>query len=336
VTYRGDFRQEVDYPFSLGQFRMVPYVVGRYTWYSQSPDAGQSSNDRLFAGAGMRITTAFWKVDDTAKSDLFDIHRLRHVIEPELNLFTSAQSLDRQHLLEYDEPIDEINDITAVQVALRQRWQTKRGGPGRWRSVDFFSLNVEGNFFMNRPPDDQLSPVAFRGLYFASMPETSVPRNSINSDATWRVTDTTAILADAQYSLDEGNLSTASIGLAASRDTRTSYFIGVRYIDSGEFAPVSAGGAITPKDLHSVVLTGVINYELTPKWIIAARQSFDFGEDQRVLSNYSLIRHFDRFYASVTFRVDYIGEESGVFFNVWPEGLGTGASSAERLQEVFR
>jgi hypothetical protein len=29
--------------------------------------------------------------------------------------------------------------------------------------VDFFSLNVEGNFFMNRPPDDQLSPVAFRG-----------------------------------------------------------------------------------------------------------------------------------------------------------------------------
>ena len=55
MTYRGDFRQEVDYPFSLGQFRFVPYVVGRYTWYSQSPDANQSSNDRLFAGAGVRI-----------------------------------------------------------------------------------------------------------------------------------------------------------------------------------------------------------------------------------------------------------------------------------------
>jgi len=51
VTYRGDFRQEVDYPFSIGQFRMVPYVMGRYTWYSQSPDPNESTNDRLFAGA---------------------------------------------------------------------------------------------------------------------------------------------------------------------------------------------------------------------------------------------------------------------------------------------
>jgi hypothetical protein len=34
--------------------------------------------------------------------------------------------------------------------------------------------------------------------------------------------------------------------------------------------------------------------------------------------------------------VDYIGDDSGVFFNVWPEGLGSAASSSERLQEVFR
>jgi hypothetical protein len=33
----------------------------------------------------------------------------------------------------------------------------------------------------------------------------------------------------------------------------------------------------------------------------------------------------------VTFRVDYIGEESGFFVNVWPEGLGTGATNAERI-----
>ena len=66
---------------------------------------------------------------------------------------------------------------------------------------------------------------------------------SSSADATWRVTDTTAILADAQYNVDEGNLSTASIGLAASRDTHVSYFVGVRYIDTGEFAPLWAGEA---------------------------------------------------------------------------------------------
>ncbi|MDB5319450.1 MAG: hypothetical protein JWN40_1081 [Phycisphaerales bacterium] len=336
VTYRGDFRQEVDYPFTLGQFRMVPYVMGRYTWYSQSPDANQSSNDRILAGAGLRMTTAFWKVDDSAKSEIFDIHRLRHVVEPEVNLFTSAQTLSRDHFYQYDEQVDEINDISAVQIALHQRWQTKRGGPGRWRSVDFFTLNVEANFFANKPPDDPLGPNSFRGLFFSDLPEASLPRNSLNADATWRVSDTTAILSDVQYNMDASKLSTASIGLAASRDARMGYFAGLRYIDSGEFSPQTASGTFLPKDLHSVVLSGAINYELTPKYSIGARQSFDFGTNQRVLSDYTFIRHFDRWYAAITFRVDYIGQDSGFFFNFWPEGLAPGATSSERLSEVFK
>jgi hypothetical protein len=315
---------------------VVPYVIGRYTWYSQSPDPGESSNDRLFAGAGFRMTTAFWKVDDSFKSDIFDLHRLRHVVEPELNVFTSAQSTSREHLYQYDEPIDEINDISAVQIALHQRWQTKRGGAGRWRSVDFFSLNVEANFFANKPPDDELAPVAFRGLYYSTLPEASLPRNSINADATWRVSDTTAILSDLQYSLDDSTLATASIGLAAARDERLGYFIGLRYIDSGTYTPITAAGTPAEKDLHSVVLTGAINYDLTSKYTISARQSFDFGTSEKVLSDYTIIRHFDRWYAAITFRVDYIGEDSGVFFNVWPEGIAPGATSSSRLSQVFQ
>jgi hypothetical protein len=336
VTYRGDFRQEVDYPVSLGQFRVVPYVVGRYTWYSASPDPNESSNDRLFAGAGLRVTTAFWKVDDSFVSERFDLHRLRHVIEPEVNVFTSAQTTGRDHLLQYDEPIDEINDISAIQIALRQRWQTKRGGPGRWRSVDFFSFNIEANFFGNAPPDDRLAPLAFRGLYFASQPEASLPRNSINSDATWRISDTTAVLADAQYNLDEQSLASASIGLAVSRDDRLSYFLGVRYIDSGGFVARDAGGAVDVTGLHSAVVTAAVSYELTPKYTVALKQSFDFGEDQRVLSNYSVIRKFDRWNAALTFRVDYIGEDSGVFINVWPEGFNAASTASQQSQGVFR
>jgi hypothetical protein len=329
-------RQEVDYPFTLGQFRVVPYVMGRYTWYSNSPDPNQSSNDRVLAGAGVRINTAFWKVDDSAKSELFDIHRIRHVIEPEINLFTSAQTTDRSRLLQYDEAVDEVNDISAVQLALHQRWQTKRGGPGRWRSVDVFTLNVEANFFANKPPDDQLDPLAFRGLYFDGEPEASIPRDSINADLLWRISDTTAVLADAQYNVNERNLASASLGVAVSRDERLGYFFGVRYIDAGTFDPLAANGLIVPRDLHSVVVSGAVNYELTPKYTLAAKQSFDFGENQKVQSNYSLIRHFDRWYAAVTLRYDYITDDRGFFISVFPEGLGSKNTSSERLQEVFR
>src|SRR2546430_245842 len=94
----------------------------------------------IFNSPSPTMSSAFRKVDDTAHSDLFDIHRLRHVIEPKLNLFAGVENKDRNDVFIYDEPIDQIWDISAVQLALRQRWQTKRGGPGNWRSVDFFAL----------------------------------------------------------------------------------------------------------------------------------------------------------------------------------------------------
>ena len=167
-VFRADLRQEVDYPFQLDKWKASAYVVGRLTSYSDSPDSG--SVNRVLGGAGVRMTTEFWKVDDTAQSDFFDIHRIRHVIEPELNLFTSISNKDRDDVFIYDQAVDNISDVSAAQLAINQRWQTKRGGPGNWRSVDFFTLNVELNVFANKPSKDSFLPGDFRGLYFESAP----------------------------------------------------------------------------------------------------------------------------------------------------------------------
>jgi hypothetical protein len=48
--------------------------------------------------------------------------------------------------------VDAINDISAASMGLRQRWQTKRGGPGNERSVDFFSLNVNATYYAKNHP----------------------------------------------------------------------------------------------------------------------------------------------------------------------------------------
>lgn len=316
TVYRGDFRQEIDWPFTAGQFRFVPYVVGRYSAYSDSPDG--DAKDRLYAGTGVRVTTAFWKVDDSAYSKLFDIHRLRHVVEPQVHLYTSAQTTDRDELFIYDEPVDAITDITAAQVALRQRWQTKRGGPGLWRSVDFFTLNIEGNFFANQPSDNELEPTEFRGLFFDSLPEASIPRDSVNADALWRISDSTAVLADAQYNLDEGELATASIGLAARRDEYLSYFVGTRYIEV----------------LNSNITTVAVTYQLTPKYTIGVSGSYDFGEGDRVRNSLTLTRKFDRFFMAVQVYRDETNDESGFTFNLYPEGITQGLGS-NGLRNVF-
>ena len=314
-TYRGDFRQEVDFPFSMGQFRFLPYLVGRYTGYSDSPMDGQKH--RLYGGAGARVNTAFWKVDEDVRSRMFDLHRMRHVVEPEVQAYTSGTTVDRGEVFIYDEPIDGIHDVSAVQVALRQRWQTERGAPGRRRSVDVFALNVEGNFFANEP-EDEIPPVNFRGLYFATLPEASIPRESLNADFTWRLSDTTVAMADLQYNLDESEWATASAGLVVRRDERLSYFASLRYIEL----------------LDSNIASVLAQYELSRKYQLTFQQSYDFGRSENVTSAIELKRRFDTFFVTFTFSYSLVDEQTGFSINIYPNWVRYGLDYGQ-LRDVF-
>ena len=250
-TYRGDTLQEVDYPIQLGQIKMVPFVMGRATAYSNSPDG--DAQGRLYAGAGIRFTTAFWRVYDDVESELFDLHRLRHVIEPEVNIYTSAETIDRDKLFIYDEDVDAINAISAVDLTLHNRWQTQRGGPGREHSVDFLTLNISADMYVDPPKDPGIDPIKFRGLYFPSDPEVSIPPRLINSDLTWLISDTTAFLADAEYNSDHQELATGSVGFAVKRDPRLSYYAGLRYIEqlNSNVADIRRAIPKSPPNTHS-------------------------------------------------------------------------------------
>jgi len=262
-------------------------------------------------GGGLRLTTDFWKVDDTVESDLFDLHRLRHIVSPELNLFGSASNVDQNRLFVYDPQVDAVNDIEAVQLVLRQRWQTKRGGPGRWRSVDFFSLDVYGNFFANQPENRFRDPVDFRGLFMYSNPEFSIPRNSANVDATWRVSDSTTVLSDVQENLDRQKLATAAIGIAVQRDDRLSYYIANRYI----------------ADLDSNVITFEMNYKLDNKYSLQATESLDLAQNKDVYYTFTLYRNFDNFMMYAQLYYDQSTNNKGFSVNIRPLGSGGVAGS---------
>ncbi|HEY8751194.1 MAG TPA: hypothetical protein VIM11_24635, partial [Tepidisphaeraceae bacterium] len=299
-------------------FKVVPYVVGRYTEYSDSP--GGDAQARFFGAGGARLTTTFWKVDPTAESDLFDIHQLRHVIEPSLDVFASGTTVDRNHLYMYDSQVDAINDVSAVKLGLHQRWQTQRGGPDRWRSVDFFTLDLNVQLFANKPRGfNFLNPYDFRGTYFSSIPEASIPRNSANMDASWRLNDSTVVLGDVQYNLDARKLATAAVGILLTRDVTQSWYIGNRYI----------------ADLNSNIASVQFQYQISPKYTIGFGQDFDFGLGQNVSTSMSLIRYFDRFVMVFNFAHQQIGNQNGFSFAIAPIGLGFGVSS-DTLQGPFR
>ena len=332
TTYRGDSRQEVDYPINLGVVHVVPYVFGRYTVYSQGvvpplkpspfkslPPAVTIASDqnRLMGGGGVRLTTDFWRVDDAVHSDLFDLHRLRHVITPEVTLFASGQTVDQDRLFIYDPSRDALNDVQAAQVALRQRWQTKRGGPGHWRSVDFFSLDLYANLFANQPAPRFRDPEDFRSVFLASEPEYSIPRNTANVDATWRISDTTALLASAVENLDYDRLATADVGLAVTRGDRLTYFLGNRYI----------------ADLDSNVVELEVSYKLDRKYTLGVSENVDLDQGKNVFYTASITRQFDNFSASVNAHYDQTTNDEGFGFSLSPNGLARGLGSNQLQQQ---
>lgn len=326
TTYRGDFRQELDLPMTAGEFKIVPYVTGRYTGYSESVEGG--SENRLYAGTGIRATTAFWKIDNSVESDLFDLHRLRHVVEPELELHAAAQRPDRSDLLIYDEQVDGISDFSAVSVALLQRWQTKRGGPGRWRSVNAFTLDLRATHYFNQPPEEELIPTDFRGLYFVSMPAASIPRDSVEANFGWQVSDNVRIFSDANYNTEESELATAAVGLNVTQLPRLSYYIALRHIGI-DLDRVIDGNTFVFENQDLLIFA--IDYQLTRDYRINFANSYDIAQHRNNRSMLTLIRAFDRFYASVSFRLDAFEDERAVFFNLWPEGFAPASPAASPI-----
>jgi len=302
-VYRGDTRQEVDWPVQPRSNQGRAYALGRLTAYSDSPE--DDGKQRVYGAAGVRFTTDFWKVDDTAQSDLFDLNRVRHVIEPEVNLFTSGESVDRSQLYIYDENVDGISDISVADIALHQRWETYRGTPGRQQSVTFLSWNVSADMYSNPPKDPGLAPNYFRGVYFPSDPEASIPRDSINSDLTWLVSDAAALLADESTNVDHGKLATASVGMAVKDYDRLAYYLGLRYIDP----------------LDSDLATFAVQYQLTAKYTMEFSQSYDFGQNKDTSSEFTLRRRFDVLTAAISVYHDSTTGDSGVRFNLYPQDL---------------
>jgi len=321
---RGDFRQQIDYPIDAGEYKIVPYAVLRSTSYSDSPADGAES--RLLAGIGTRITTAFWNIDDTAESKFWDIHRVRHIVEPELNVFASVSTTDRDDLYIYDETIDGVNDVAAASFFVRQRWQTKRGGPGKWRNTDFLALNLGVIGFANTPDDpsnpdraadlaqSKLGPIdakGFRGLFYNSMPEASIPRSTVAGDALWRLSDNTLVLSDFAWNIEEQSLATVSAGLLVGRGDRATYYTGVRYIG----------------ELDSTIASFTSNYQLTAKYAINFGAAIDLAETESRGGTLTVVRRFDRFFLSVGTFYDATEEEGGLQFSIYPEGLAAGIGS---------
>ena len=301
-------REEAGAPLDMGPWRFVPFVSGSAGAWDDSPEDGGIV--RGLGTAGVRGTMYLTRVDPEARSKLFDLDGMRHVVKPEIVAWASASNYDSDDLYPFDSTVEAADDFDGATFAVRQRWQTKRGaGPTR-RVVDVFTLDLEAGAFNDSP-----GTYVTNGYTSFTRPELSVSRNYASAASIWRMNDRSALLGELNFDVNDGEVDIFNVSYAVERPPRTSYIIGYRFIGETE----------------SNLLALDVNYQMTEKHTLAVREAFDLDRGQTQDFTIALIRKFPRWYSALSFSLDESEDDFGVSFSIWPEGVPQAAIGSRRF-----
>lgn len=333
---RADSREELQFPLpELGPLKLTPYVAGRASAYDDGPsgwddDAGSGGFGRVFGSYGLKGNTVFSKADDTIESEFLNLHRMRHIVKPDFAVWNAHANRNPYEMTPFDSGIEDIDDFYGGVTGLRQKFQTQRGGPGRWRTVDWIVFDVEAGFFGNKEKSQEVSNVVYKknrpieayrppmqtnrshGDYIASRPEDSISSSFLATNFQYRLSDSTMLIHDSVYDWNRGNMGTNNITLAVERLPRLSYFVGWRYIHDTDSNLLALGG----------------NYKLSEKHTVAVRELYDIDEGRNYSTELIYIRRWPRWHTAIALDWDRAVDNYGVNFSVWPEGaprMGVGS-----------
>lgn len=322
---RYDTRQEVSAVLDLSVFRVNPFVVGRFTGYgddlgSISQFAGEDSDEqyRAWWAAGSRFSTQIVRIDDSVQSELFDLNRIRHIIEPSATIWTAGSTIRQESLAPYDPDVEGINTGSAVRTGVTNTFQTQRGGPGRYRSVDV--LKVSTDFTFSTADRNQTSPF---GHFFDYRPEYSVLGNYFTGDVAWQVTDAVGLSFNQIYDFTSNQPERTVAGGLIQHSPEFSTYAQVRYLNPLNATYVDFGAS----------------YQLTRVYSIGTAVTYD--TDQNEIQNVSgfVRRRMREATLGIRFSYNSITEESSVGVLFEPQAADQRQASrdrSERLREIGR
>ncbi len=288
---RFDSRHEIVMPRSWGNVKIAPFLVGRFTAYDGDFQEFSSDTDsqRIFGAAGVRFNTQFQRIDNSVESQLFDLHRLRHIIEPSLLLWYGYADIDQFDLPLYDLAVESLATGSIVELALRNTWQTQRGGPGRWRSADV--LTVDAALVLHSGDGDRESPTP---QFFDYRPEYSQFGDHVYTSFQWLPSDHLSFVGEATYDTDDSTVTRGSIGTELRHNPLLSTYIEYRYIDISENELLAIGW----------------DYRLTPKYRVTLRPQWDLREDEFRAVRLGVTRSFPDFDFTIQIRHDEIRDDT--------------------------
>ena len=251
---RADTRQEVAINVDYGPIRLQPFAVGRVTAWDDKFEAFSRGNEdaaRFWAAMGVRSSTTMQRVYDGVEFAALDIYRLRHIINPSVTAWGAGANRSQGELPTYDERVEALNEGGTIRAGVEQIFQTQRGGPGRYRSVDLFKLNTDIVWSSNDA--DRRSPF---GRFFDDKPEYSALGKYVTVDGVLQLTDATAITGSTIYDMELNQQARSTIGATVEQSRDFSTYIELRFLNPRDATYLGAGADLRLTQLYTLSAQG--------------------------------------------------------------------------------
>jgi len=296
ATLIADTTHEVDMPLKAGPLNIVPFVEGRLSYFSDSMAGG--SKGRLAAREGARGATQLWRTYDNVESDFWDVHRLRHINIFDASASAAQVSVPSRELWPFDpteygtHEVIGVDGTGIVELGWRQRFQTKRGPPGKRVDVDWITADLEAYFYSNRD---------FPGI----TPDDRRNFNRIEFRTDWRTTDMATLWTHTTYNMDDGTLERLAVGADIVHTPRLSYTVGHRLITRGQSAITFLG----------------FDYRINEKWRLTFLEQYDFDQQKNAQTDLVLTRRLHCWLVRIRLKQEAVKQESFVGLEFQPVGV---------------
>ncbi len=279
----------------FGWLNVTPRVGGRLTYYSAVDGVTTPTNaqTRAVFNTGVDFSLKAFKVYPQAESSFWDVHELRHLIEPDINYaYVPAPSRAPAQLPQFDSElpslrllpmeypdynsIDSIDKQNFLRLTLRNVLQTKRDN----RIEEFINWAIYTDWNLtpgtNHVLSDFYSDLAFR------------PRNWIRLDSSLR------------YDLPDHRWRDSVDTLTMTPNSTWSLALSYRYLMNNDPEFLTAPGQTLPG--HN--LFGVsTHYRLNENWGVHIAERFEAENGSLEEQDYTLYRDLRSWTGALTFRV---------------------------------
>ncbi len=304
-------RHELDMPFQLGPFHLVPYALGEETFWGSashnidlptpvdnrifgSAQIDEGSLNRLYGSLGVRGSVEMWKVFPEVQSDIFNLNGLAHkmVFDADYSFSEANQSLKNSP------QYNEFDDNSQEQFRRRLLVNTFNGVLPPQFDPRFFAVRSGAGASVTAPYNELVDNMNVLRMGWRHRLQTKVGPINAPRIKNWMTLDLETSffpnynrdnfgepfgLYSARYNWYVGDRTTVTASTLFDTFTNPErlWSVGINSQRSTRGSVYLGirnieGGPL----LHSEILTASYSYVMSPKWISSVSTAYDLGEHQ--------------------------------------------------------